>query len=97
MRTLHGRRFASYKERTDIGAKRDWRMKGSIKAVGEGQARAVKALVVAAGRPSRIAGERADDVDTLIGVGRRSLMRTVAKTSRSAPSKSLRNFRATTS
>ena len=97
-RTLHGRRFACYKERKDKGAVLTWRMKGSLKSVGVGQARAVKALVALAEKhePGRIAGQNADDVDTLIGVGRRSLMRTVAKTSRSAPSKLLRRFRATT-
>ena len=97
-RTLHGRRFACYKERKDKGAVLKWRMKGSLKSVGVGQARAVKALVALAEKhePGRIANKKADDVDTFIGVGRKSLMRTVAKTSRSAPSKLLRRFRATT-
>ena len=100
-RTLHGRRFGCYKERKNIGIQQTkWRMKGSIKAVGLGQARAVKTLVRLAEEhdDSRcIAGKKKlADVDTLIGVGRRSLMRTVESTDRSAPGKILRVFRKTT-
>ena len=94
-RTHHGRRFASYRERKDKGVKKEWRMKGSIKAVGVGQARAVKALVALA-REHAVAGGQPGDVDTFIGVGRRTLMRKVAKIGCSKPTKKLGEFRETT-
>ena len=60
-----------------------WRMRGSIKAVAVGQARATKALVTKADKDAEeaAAGRRADDVDTLIGVGRRKLLRLAGKRS----------------
>ena len=98
-RSLHGRRFACYKERVNKGVRKTgWRMSGSMKAAALGQARAMKALVSLANEHARRAlhGGMPDDVDTLIGVGRRKLLRSVAKVGPSEPTKSLLQFRKTT-
>jgi hypothetical protein len=73
-------------------------MRGSIKAVAVGQARATRTLETMANLDAEEAGagRRADDVDTLIGVGRRKLLRLAGKIGPSEPRKPLLDFRKTT-
>ena len=54
------RRKKGTKERKDKGVKKDWRMKGSIKAVGVGQTRAVKAVVALAREHAAVGAQPAD-------------------------------------
>ena len=98
-RSLYGRRFAAYKQRSNKGLRgTGWRMRGSSRATALGQAQATKALMARASEHSRQAldGGTPSDVDTLVGVGRRKLLRSANKLGPSVPTKSLVSFRKTT-
>ncbi len=95
-RALYGRRFACYKKRVDAGKKATgWRLRGSMKAVGLLHKRATSTLMKLAAREGEAAAQTADQT-TIVGVGRRDLMRRVHKQDAAAPGKRMLDFRKTT-
>ncbi len=84
-RSLHGRRFACYKERKDKGKRHTgWRLQGSMKAVSIMQDKATIALVRMAAADQE-AGQVAAPRQTLVGVDRDKMMRRVSKRVVAAP------------
>ena len=96
-RGLHGRRFACYKERKDKGKRHtEWRLKGSMKAVGLMQEQATKALVQMAASDHAVGENASPRRKTLLGVDRDQLMQHQSRREIAAPTKALKNFRKTT-
>ena len=96
--SLHGRRFACYKQRKDKGrTKTRWRFAGSMKAVGVMQAEATKALLGMADADA-LAASRGEPPErmTLVGVERSKVMRHARKRDIAPPTKQLLRFRQTT-
>ena len=102
-RSLHGRRFACYKQRKDTGTKLAGtklaeRLKGSHKAVGMMQKRATRRLMGMAQEDDRALAASREPLTrrTLWGSDRRRFMQRVQTANPSTTSKALRDFRKTT-
>ena len=95
-RSLHGRRFACYKERKDKGRHHTgWRLKGSVKAVGIMHEKATNTLVNMAQTDAELGG-RATPRTTLLGIEHAKLTRHLGQREIAAPTQGLLNFRKTT-